>query len=104
MDLFPAGTSIVACSRPFGHVVAGRVFEVPFGEVYDQAEGCRVPFHCLAGRSNVMEVVSVPMVQPVVMMEDLNLDERDGERNTTLINCLKLRYQLRSAVFLSIYF
>lgn len=81
MDLFPAGTNTEACSHPFGHVVAGRVFEVPFGEVYDRAVGCRVPFHCLAGRSNVMEVVSVPMVQPVVMMEDLNLDKKRETRH-----------------------
>lgn len=65
----------MACSRPFGHVAAGRVFEVPFGEVYDRVGGCRapVPFDYLAGHSNVSEVVFVPMVQPAVMMEDLNL-------------------------------
>lgn len=79
MDLFPAGTNTVACSHPFGHVVAGRVFEVPFEEVYDQVVEGRVlvPFHCLAGHSNATEAVSVPMVQPFVMMEDLNLETKE---------------------------
>lgn len=65
----------MACSRPSGHVVAGRVFEVPFGEACDQVGEFRapVPFHCLAGHSNETVVVFVPMVQLAVMMEDLNL-------------------------------
>lgn len=78
MDLFPAGTNIVAYIRPFvehGMVVAGRVFEVPSEGVYDRVAVCLVPvpFRYLAGHSNVLVVVSVPMGRPFVMMEDLNL-------------------------------
>jgi hypothetical protein len=82
MDLSPAGTNTVAYNHPFGHVVAGRVFEVPFEEVYDQvAEGrVPVPFHCLAGHSNATEAVSVPMVQRFVMMEDLNLEIKKRQK------------------------
>lgn len=76
MDLFPVDTNIAACSHPFvGHesVVAGRVFEGPF-EVACGRAGYQVPgpFHCSA-HSNVMAVVSVPMVRLFVLMEDLNL-------------------------------
>lgn len=76
MDSFPVGTSIVACSLPFvghGSVVAGRVFEVPFEVVYDQAEYPEPdPCRC-SGHSNVKVEVFVPMGRFVVMMEDLNL-------------------------------
>lgn len=84
MDLFPAGTNTVACSHPFGRVVAGRVFEVPFGEVYDRVGEFQalIPFHCLADRSNATEAVFVPMVQHFVMMEDLNLENGKQEDNT----------------------
>jgi hypothetical protein len=79
--------------------VAGRVFEVPFGEVYDRVGGFRVPdpFHCLAGHSNASEVVSVPMVQPAVMMEDLNL--RGNNENDNINNCFKAQTSMAISCF-----
>lgn len=76
MDLFPAGTNIVACSRPFvehGMAVAGRVFAVPFAEVCGLA-GAQVqaPFRCSA-HSNEKVAAFAPRVQSLVTMGDLNL-------------------------------
>lgn len=80
MDLFPAGTSTVACSLPFAaheSVVAVRVFEVPFEVVYDRVEvQARGPFHCWVDRSNAMAAAFAPMVRRLVTMEDLSLENQ----------------------------
>jgi hypothetical protein len=78
MDLFPADTNTAACSHPFAHVVAGRVFEGPFEVVCDQfvAQALQDPYsecHYLARSPNVTVEVSDPMVRSLELMEDLNL-------------------------------